>query len=196
VAPTELANLELVKRRIDMAPLLWGVLRTFADRAARRGVALELVADWSHGACAFADPIRLRWVIVDVISNALKRAGWDARLRIELVETDGEVHLCLSDTGNGMTPAQLDRLFEPRRRRRAGGEAVKGVRPAMMRARQLVLLMDGQILVQSMVGEGTTVYLKFPAAEFDQQSLDSAGGSVAGTQGTLDIGQLDQAGIG
>ncbi|MEM6622910.1 MAG: ATP-binding protein [Pseudomonadota bacterium] len=109
------------------------------------------------------DPHRILQVLHNLVSNAIK---FTHRGRVEVtVEADGKgtLYLMVSDTGVGMTPDQLDRVFEEFSQaedsisRRFGGTGL-----GMAIVNRLVRLMDGRITLDSTPGRGTTVHVSLP----------------------------------
>ncbi|AKJ31888.1 PAS domain S-box protein [Caldimonas brevitalea] len=128
--------------------------------AARRSVDVK-VALGDVDAFVSADRTRLRQVIVNLISNAIKynRPGGAVTLLLELSEH--EVALHVQDTGRGMSPEQLSRLYQPFNRLGVGAE-VEGTGIGLVITRNLVELMFGRLTVVSTAGVGSTftVHLK------------------------------------
>ena len=131
------------------------------------------------------DPLRLSQILLNLANNAVKFTQYgQVRLAIRGRQhgpDDYELHCAVSDTGIGMTPQQVDRLFQSFSQadtsttRRFGGSGL-----GLVISRQLVGLMRGQISVNSVPGEGSTfrfnVHLKLgqaPAVSPQQDSSDA-----------------------
>lgn len=132
-------------------------------------------------ACVRADPVRLRQVLINLISNAVKYnrpGGW---VRIEVQPTGSRWRLRVSDNGIGMTDAQLAKLYEPFNRLGRERGAIEGSGIGMVLTRQLVLLMGGELRVRSVPDQGTDVELILPAAEADSaiDRLEDSSGAQA-----------------
>jgi PAS domain S-box-containing protein len=110
------------------------------------------------------DPIRLRQVLINVLSNAIKynRAGGAVDIHAGL--SDGRITLEVQDSGIGMTPEQLEHLYEPfNRLGRERGE-VEGSGIGLVLTRQLVERMNGLLRIDSEPGRGTRVFITLVAA--------------------------------
>jgi PAS domain S-box-containing protein len=117
------------------------------------------------GGQVLADELRLRQVLVNLLSNAVKynrrhgcvslswRAVGEARVRMEV-----------RDTGKGMSPDQLSRLFQPFNRLGAEHSGIEGTGIGLVVTRRLIELMDGEIHVHSEIDQGTTVQVLLPVA--------------------------------
>ena len=141
--------------------LLEDVRALLAPRAESRGLALRVEADVP--ALVSGDPVRLRQVLLNLVGNAVK---FTERGEVVITATPGELRV--SDTGIGIAPDVLPRLFEPFSQgdasttRRYGGTGL-----GLSISRQLVELMGGRIEAFSLLGEGSTfvVKLALPACE-------------------------------
>jgi signal transduction histidine kinase len=111
------------------------------------------------------DPSKVRQILANLISNAVKFTE-SGEVRVEGVR-DGTHHLVrVRDTGLGIAPEHLQRVFEPfwqveqSTRREAGGTGL-----GLSVARDLAELLGGWLTVESQPGEGTTFTLGLPAAD-------------------------------
>jgi PAS domain S-box-containing protein len=112
-----------------------------------------------------ADPVRLRQVVLNIVSNAIKynRQGGCVDLRAEM-RTPGRILLGIEDHGIGMTPSQLDRLFQPFDRLGQERTKIPGTGLGLVIAKAIVAQMDGSLRVVSEPRVGTTVSVELPAA--------------------------------
>jgi signal transduction histidine kinase/ActR/RegA family two-component response regulator len=151
--------------QIDFAldRLIAFALSPFFATARARGI--ELTYEIGQGVPAFVrgDTTRLRQIIVNLVSNAVKftRSG-SIRVAVVPEEMTGEallLHFSVTDTGPGISPAQQKTIFEAFSQgdssitRRFGGTGL-----GLTICRDLVLLMDGRIWVESELGRGTTFH--------------------------------------
>lgn len=138
--------------------------RTVADGAAERGVGLEL--DIPPGAAwASADPTALRQIFSNLFSNAVRYTPGGGRVTVT-TEPDGhdQVRIAVRDTGAGIPPEHLGRVFErfyrvdPARSRAEGGTGL-----GLSIVRHLVERHGGRVEAESEVGRGTTIRFTLPA---------------------------------
>lgn len=109
------------------------------------------------------DPLRLGQVLINLVANALKfSAGGTVVVKADTVALNTgeiELHCSVSDQGIGMTPEQVDNIFQPFTQadssttRKYGGTGL-----GLSISRQLVELMNGRIWVESILGEGSTFH--------------------------------------
>nr|MCU0474990.1 ATP-binding protein [Anaerolineae bacterium] len=111
-----------------------------------------------------ADPFRLRQILLNLVSNAVKftEAG---RVTVALEPVEDGLHVSVSDTGVGIAPDHLDLIFERFSQvdgsstRRAGGTGL-----GLTITRQLVQLHGGLIAVESSLGQGSRFSFVLPLA--------------------------------
>jgi two-component system sensor histidine kinase PilS (NtrC family) len=105
-----------------------------------------------------ADAAALRQVFWNLARNALQAMPAGGTLRAEMSRTEGgRIRISFADTGDGMTPEQVERLFEPFSSSRAGGTGL-----GLSIAYQIVRDHGGTINVRSREGHGTTIIIELP----------------------------------
>jgi signal transduction histidine kinase len=133
-------------------------------------VAKNLDVHWEAGPelsrRIWSDPARLRQVVDNLLSNAIKyteRGG--ISIHASLAADGGSLRLEIADTGVGIEPARLDRLFEPFYRAPETAAMAEGSGLGLAVVRSLVDLMGGRIRVSSQPGQGTSVVVEVPIAD-------------------------------
>lgn len=131
-----------------------------------------------------ADERRLRQVLMNIASNAVKfnRPAGMVRWSIEPNSDATRVRLSVEDTGSGLKPAQLDRLFQPFERLGKETSAIEGTGLGLIIARSLTVAMGGSLHVASSAGVGTRVIVELPMAQ--QSVLPFAAKNVGDEQDT------------
>jgi PAS domain S-box-containing protein len=151
---------------IDAVPLARAVADAVAlvqDAARRCELSLEVEAiDPALG--VQADATRLQQVLLNLLSNAVKYNRHGGRVQVRLRRQPGEFGVAVEDTGSGLTPQQLESLFEPFNRLGREKSATPGTGLGLVITRQLALAMNGRIEVDSEPGEGAVFTLWLPAA--------------------------------
>lgn len=113
-----------------------------------------------------ADRAKLRRILVNLVSNAIKFTSRGGRVTMRAAREDGLIRISVSDTGVGIAPEDVKRLFdkyEQARSRATRGE--KGTGLGLYITKQLVELHGGEIKVESEVGKGSTFSFTIPAAQ-------------------------------
>ncbi|MBI5268364.1 MAG: CHASE domain-containing protein [Burkholderiales bacterium] len=161
VAAIEAGRISLEPQPVELAAAAQEVLELLGPVAEEASVRMAPV---DGAGTALADPTRLRQVLLNLVSNAIKynRPGGQVQVRIE--PAGDLVHLSVHDTGQGMAADQLDRLFQPFERLDAKRTGVTGTGLGLVVTRRLVQLMAGQIQVRSEPGQGSVFIVSLPAA--------------------------------
>jgi PAS domain S-box-containing protein len=155
-------RLELDSTEFELLPVVHGVASLFASRAFDRGVRLRVSIDPLTPAWVIGDPTRLRQILSNLMSNAVKFTERGSVV-ITVDAHDGDVTFAVTDTGIGIHASALDRIFEPFRQAdstTSGQFGGSGLGLAI--CRQLVELMSGHISVTSVDGAGSTFTVVVP----------------------------------
>jgi signal transduction histidine kinase len=161
----ETGNLSVTLSAVDTHALLTEVKAVVETDAAKMGVDIDL-----PGVDAFvwvqADRSRLCQVFVNLLSNAVKynRQGGQVRVSIHSLPATDRVIITFEDTGAGMSPQQIEHLFEPFNRLGRERQNISGSGIGLVITRQLLQLMDGQIEVNSQPGMGSRFSVDLPGA--------------------------------
>jgi len=152
----EQGTLALRVGAVDVAAMVREVAALLRPQGHKHGVALH--ADGAAGGWVYADAQRLRQVLLNLGSNAIKynRRGGEVRWRVD--DSDpARLGLVTADTGPGLDAAQLARLFQPFERLGHEGSDVEGSGLGLLIARRLVETMGGTLAFDSAPGAGTRV---------------------------------------
>jgi CheY-like chemotaxis protein/anti-sigma regulatory factor (Ser/Thr protein kinase) len=117
-----------------------------------------------------ADRVRLRQVLVNLISNAVKYNRKGGTVRVRVWQDGPHVALQVSDTGMGLSPDQQAHLFEPFNRLGAERTSIDGTGIGLVIVQRLISLMGGTLSVSSQVGVGTTFTVVLQASDEDRPS--------------------------
>jgi signal transduction histidine kinase len=162
VSQIEGGSLNLKKQSIDLASFLSEAVQWHMAIAAPKGTRLEL-RQVPVSAEALADPLRLRQVIDNLVSNAVKYSPPGSTVRIAVWRGDSGWRFTVSDEGPGLTPADRQRLFQDFAQlsaRPTGGEKSVGLGLAIVR--RIVEAHGGQVGADSEPGHGATFWFTLP----------------------------------
>ncbi|MCA0357381.1 MAG: response regulator [Proteobacteria bacterium] len=138
------------------------VKATFAGVAESKGLSLVLDLDEETPAFVLGDPLRLRQVLMNLVGNALKFTPAGA-VTIRSRRVDDTLLLTVTDTGAGMTPEALSRVFQAYAQAdRSTAATYGGTGLGLTISRELVRLMGGDISVESTLGVGSTFMVSLP----------------------------------
>jgi len=174
----DLSSLEGGEMRIGVQPvplaaLVAETLPLVERRARQRKVKLRCAA---LAGVARADATRLRQVLLNLLTNAVKYNREGGQVLVESEARGGEVLLRVSDTGRGMTADQLQQAFEPFNRLGLEGEGIEGTGIGLSIVKALVERMGGTVQARSMPDEGSVFEVRLPEAPADDAA--AASGSV------------------
>jgi adenylate cyclase len=162
----EAGKLELNSESVNLAPLIDEVIGTAGQLAEQNKNRLVAEAQQNLGAIT-VDPMRLRQILLNLLSNACKftKQG-EVKLKARRIANGGDwVELAVSDTGIGMTPEQLAKLFaeftqaDSLTARRFGGTGL-----GLAISRRLARMMGGDVTVASKPGKGSVFTLRLPGS--------------------------------
>ena len=154
-------KLALNVAEIDLAPLLTELAESFRALAEPRKQAF--VCDVETGLPKIpADRDRLSQVVTNLVGNALKFTPDGGRVELRAGGVDGTVQVSVRDTGPGMTPEELGRIFDPYWQ--AGRTARLGAGLGLTISKGIVESHGGRLWVDSRPGEGSTFTFALPVA--------------------------------
>ena len=172
VARWEGGRLRIDVEEVDLAELVRGTLDEWTPEARRRGISLQVRLPVGPLPLQ-GDPIRLAQAVGNLIENALKYAGPEGWVRVDVsANASGRYELSVSDSGPGIPADVLPRVFERYFRvegRASGGPGGMGLGLAIARA--IVLAHGGQLTAESPRGNGARFILRLPVPTTAQRTL-------------------------
>ncbi|NIA00919.1 ATP-binding protein [Massilia sp. CCM 8734] len=161
IARIETGHLDLDLAPVEVDSLLREALALIAPLAGERGVTLATPAP-SPGVHVLADRKRLLQVMLNLLSNAVKYNHPNGTVSL-LVEADaGRVRIGVRDNGPGIDPSLQARLFTPFDRLGAEHRPGEGTGLGLAVSLQMVRAMDGDIRMESALGQGSTFRVELP----------------------------------
>ena len=155
-------RLQLHFTEVPVRDLVQDVTRLMTGLAARSGQKLDVVVTESAGSIE-ADPIRVRQVLVNLISNSIKFAPAGTTVRLTVCASDESVSFCVRDEGPGLPLDDIDRLFRPFEQldmqlaRKYGGLGL-----GLALVHRLTALHRGGVFVDSALGKGAFFQVTLP----------------------------------
>lgn len=108
------------------------------------------------------DLTRIKQVMINLISNAIKYNKDDGEVKFYCEKIEEKIRFNIVDTGIGITKNNLKNIFQPFQRLDFNNSEIEGTGIGLTVAEQLVKAMDGEIYVESVVGEGSHFYVEIP----------------------------------
>jgi signal transduction histidine kinase/ActR/RegA family two-component response regulator len=158
ISKIEAGKMQIAIEDVDLAALARDTATSVQLQAEEKGIDLQL--DIPETADMETDPARVRQIVLNLLSNAVKFTD-DGSVTLTLGHTDGTVQLSVRDTGPGIDPEDVHRIFDEFEQVRSGsGKSGTGLGLAI--SRRLAELLGGSLDVESEVGAGSTFTLVLP----------------------------------
>jgi PAS domain S-box-containing protein len=187
ISGIESGDFKVSLRSIDVATALQDILHLLQPLAAEQRVLISSPG-LSGAAWALADEQRTKQVLLNLLSNAIKYNRSGGEVEVSLADAgNGYLAVRITDTGHGIAPEHLGRLFSPFDRLGAEQSAIKGTGLGLALSKLMVEAMHGRLSVESEVGVGSTFVLELPVADPAAAEASHAAGkalSAAGRSGS------------
>jgi signal transduction histidine kinase len=157
----EAGRMELELTDFHLPTALDNAMTLVRERATRRGIALHTNVDERLGEVR-ADERKIRQVVLNVLSNAIKFTPEGGRIEVRAVPVGGSVEVSVSDTGVGIAPEDQEAVFEESRQVGTAEKKAEGTGLGLTLCRKFVELHGGKIGVTSQVGVGSTFTFTIP----------------------------------
>lgn len=162
LAKVEAGKLEIELREVDVAEVSRDLARTFDVSSRQKGVPVEIEVDGDVEGPWLGDPTRIRQILTNLISNAVKFTS-DGQVTISLRREAEGVSFLVADSGIGIPADRLAQVFDKYAQassstsRQFGGTGL-----GLAICRDLAVLMNGEITVESRLGGGSVFRLWLP----------------------------------
>ena len=157
LALSDAGALQLQKEPTEVVSLVQDVVSSGQIEAARKSVALG-VATSVKNVVLDIDALRIREVLTNLLSNALRHNPGGGAITVSVRETAEGLAVSVTDTGRGMPPEELAGIFD----RFSKGTASRGSGLGLTIAKGIINAHGGEITASSQIGEGTTVTFTLP----------------------------------
>ena len=180
----DLARIEAGKLPISLEPVrvsevMGDCLNLLQPVAREHGIAVHQLTDPARDCMVLADRTRLKQVLLNLVANAIKYNRKGGSVGLACVAEGDIVRISVSDRGRGLSQAHQQRLFRAFDRLDADGTDVEGTGIGLALSQRLVHAMQGEIGVDSMVGAGSTFWVKLRRAEPPAPAANSVSGLLA-----------------
>ena len=171
-------KLKIAHEKFDMKKIINSITAIYYNQCKQKGIKLEVISACLTHEILIGDSLRVNQIILNLISNASKFTPAGGKIRFEITEKAYKkqtifIRIIVSDTGIGMTPEMLTRLFNTFEQENANtAQQYGGSGLGLSIVKNLVELMHGSISVESKKGIGSmfTVDLPFSIPEIDELS--------------------------
>ena len=171
----EISKIESGEYEIDMEfikirAIIEKVISLLGILADKNNIKIKCHFDVDEDYCVYCDALRTRQVILNVVSNAIKYNRENGRIDIEIATEQNELILKIRDTGEGISEADLEKIFIPFERASASS-VIEGAGIGLAISSKLMIAMGGDIQVESEPGSGSVFMLRFQLAESEVTSV-------------------------
>jgi len=165
IARVESGHLELSMTRVSVLDVTSGAVELTRPLAERAGVSIKIDIDPARALRVRADHQRLLQVLLNLLSNAVKynKPGGSVVITCDFAAAD-RARVAVADTGGGIRPEDLWRVFEPFDRLGADLRGVEGTGVGLSLSRQLTERMGGRLDLESVPGKGSTFFVELDTA--------------------------------
>ncbi|MCS7066595.1 MAG: ATP-binding protein [Fimbriimonadales bacterium] len=169
----EAGKLHLEHLPVVLSELVTGTVRLFQARAESKGLRLTVQIAPETPPVVLGDPVRLRQILANFISNAIKFTE-QGEVAVRIHPLESEIRFAVQDTGIGIPPDRIASIFEPFTQadssttRKYGGTGL-----GLTICKRLAELMGGRIGVESVLGRGSTFYVDLPLPPAETPPLDA-----------------------
>lgn len=151
-------------RRVDLGEVASAACSLLAPTCRARGVGLEGPEPGAAGR-VWADPEAMRRVVLNLLGNALAATGEGGTIRVSVTREEERALLTVEDTGQGISPEDLSRVFDPFFSRNEGGTGL-----GLSVVHGIVERHRGTISLDSQPGRGTLVRVEIPAERLSEET--------------------------
>ncbi len=175
ISRIEAGKLEIHRDKVDLQSMLNELVNMFSLQAAGKGIQFRYLADNHLPRYVHTDGKRLRQILINLLSNAVKFThSGEVLLRISYRSQVAKISV--TDTGVGISEADLPRIFRPfERAHNSGSPEVAGTGLGLTIVKLLSEIMGGDLEVHSQVGQGSTFTLSLMLNSFDGEMTQAAG---------------------
>ena len=179
ISKVEAGMLSIERIPFNMKEVAENTLAVHEENARKRGIALSL--EYSAAAPNFfiGDPLRIGQVLNNLLGNAIKftqKGQVAVRCWGESADNTAIMHVSVTDSGIGISQAVIDTLFQPFTQADASiSRKFGGTGLGLAISKRIVELMEGDISVESIEGQGSTFsfFIKLPIAEQEQEEQET-----------------------
>jgi two-component system, NtrC family, sensor histidine kinase KinB len=159
------ARIGVERRAIQLERIVREVCRPLALQAEEKGIAIRLALDGGQPIPIWGDPIKLPWVISNLVGNALRYTPAGGTITVGIERERKVARVSVTDTGPGIDPEVLPRIFEPYAQFADGRADVGSAGLGLYIAKEIVEAHNGRIFVRSERGQGSTFTVEIPLRE-------------------------------
>ncbi|MCU7834362.1 MAG: response regulator [gamma proteobacterium symbiont of Taylorina sp.] len=163
----DLTSIEIGKVKLNLQPIELKILinecyELISPMAAKNKVKLNF-SNYECGCMVQADYLRLKQIILNVLSNAVKYTGSSGSIQLSCNDSkNDDIIIKITDSGAGISEENINQLFEPFNRLGKENSGIKGTGIGLVISKKLVDMMGGSIQVESELEQGSVFSILLP----------------------------------
>ena len=176
----EAGQITVNKTDFNLSKMLLEIEEMFRLRAIEKGLKLDLVVSPNLPELIVSDRLKIRQVLINLIGNAIKftKSG-SVIVRVSVVSSNESLtsdsrqkmlKFEISDTGVGIAPDELNKIFQPFVQTKAGIDAAEGTGLGLTISHKYIELLGGNLSVKSQVNVGTTFKFEIPVTQIETEN--------------------------
>ncbi len=172
LSKVEAGQLELFSKHVNISTVVEEVFDIMNALAQKKKIHLKYERDSAEELICYADPLRLKQIILNLVSNAIKFSN-QGEVIVSAVKSES-ISLFVKDNGIGIDQSKLDLLFQPFSQLSSPSAHFNGTGLGLSLSRQLATQMGGQLyLKESTLGQGSIFALEIPAGSKEDVEMNA-----------------------
>ena len=163
LSKVESGNQKLSFEPVKIGSVLNEICKMMSPSAEKMGINLVFPEFDSQRQYIYADRIRFKQILINIVSNAIKYNRSQGRVEIKLISEPEYIKIEVIDTGQGIPENLHQKIFEPFFRMEDHHQQIEGTGIGLPISKKLTESMGGEIILKSQVNVGSTFIIKFPA---------------------------------
>ncbi|RRB00920.1 sensor histidine kinase [Larkinella rosea] len=177
MAQVESGQIQLTIKSVDPGELIQYATRALEVAASQRNIRFE-ISHLTNLPAIKADPDKATWVLVNLLSNAIRHSPEDNEIRISARQLGNEVEFTVRDFGPGLRPEHRAKVFDRYFRAPGQNGQVSGTGLGLAISKEFIQSMGGEIGLKDDIEPGAAFYFRLPNAATDERTQGPAGGPV------------------
>lgn len=157
----ETGQIELSPEPSDVNEIVQGAVKATAAQAQQKEIELQVTIP-EHLPQVLADADKTTWVVVNLLTNAIRHSSHKSQIRIEATQKDRQIEVAVIDSGSGIPTGHQEKIFD--RYFRVPETKTEGSGLGLAISRDFMRAQGGSIRVQSTLGEGSTFTIALKTA--------------------------------
>ena len=184
-------NLSLDEEKIDFVHCSWDVVKSFEEYCYKLNCTLKFYANCTS-AVVISDFQKYQAILNNLLSNAFKYNKKGGKVTVVINVIKNKVKLQIIDTGIGISKENLEKIFQRYYKIKNDNTNIEGTGIGLSYVKEIVDIMNGNIHIDSILGQGTTITIDLPLKEIDINDNSNFERSIFPITNMLGSSDIDQ----